>query len=183
MKKNSDKKILFISGSPRSGNTEYVISRLLDLVKGDNEAIFLREKNIKRCKGCLACHSQPICPIKDDDVHQIMNQVINADILVVGSPNYFENVSGLMKDFIDRLHPLYKNKVIKGKKAVLFMVGGGKALGNSEVAKSSMHGFIKHYELELVQTFGFQALGLNDLKKDSSNEEIMVKMAQIINEL
>lgn len=176
------KKVLFISGSPRKGNTEYIISRLNDAVKGDKDVILLREKTIERCRGCLACHYKSECLIKDD-VLEIINQILKADIMVIGAPNYFENVAGLTKDFIDRLHPLYKTKIIQGKKVVLFMVGGGKAPGNKEVAERSMHGFIKHYGLNLVNTYGFQALNVGELNNDQANEMKILEMVNVINDL
>jgi multimeric flavodoxin WrbA len=178
----ANKKILLISGSPRKGNTEYIISRLNGVVEGDKTVILLREKTIERCRGCLACHYKPECLIKDD-VMELINQILVADILVIGVPNYFENVAGLMKDFIDRLHPLYKTKIIKDKRVVLFMVGGGKAPGNQEVLERSMQGFIKHYGVKLVAAFGFQALNPGDLGAYPENEIKILEMVKVINEL
>lgn len=39
------KKILFISGSPRKGNTEFVLNKIYKAVKGKKELILLRNKN------------------------------------------------------------------------------------------------------------------------------------------
>ncbi|NTU99075.1 flavodoxin family protein [Candidatus Falkowbacteria bacterium] len=183
MKKTVGKNVLFISGSPRKGNTEHVISRLYESVVGNKEILLLRSKNVKRCIGCLACHHQPVCTIKDDDVPEIMESVLAADVLVIGTPNYFENVSGLTKDFIDRLHPFYKPKTIQGKKLIIFMVGGGKSHGSLEMLKSSMQGFVKHYGLELVGAFAFQGLNPKDVECDPQNEQTVSDMVEMINGL
>lgn len=46
------------------------------------------------------------CVIKDD-VADIMNSVINADVVVWATPIYYYEMSGQMKTLIDRLNPMY----------------------------------------------------------------------------
>ena len=60
------KKIVLISGSPRKGNTDYILSNLYNLISCDKEIIYIRKKNIKHCKGCLNCYKNLPCSIKDD---------------------------------------------------------------------------------------------------------------------
>ena len=52
-------KILLISGSQRKGNTDFALSTILNKIEGEKELIFLRDKNIKHCLGCLSCHDRP----------------------------------------------------------------------------------------------------------------------------
>lgn len=167
-----DKKILFISGSPREGNTNYVLRQIYELIDNDHkELIFLNDLNISFCKGCLTCHNRPECIIKDD-MDKLYKKMINSDIFVIGSPNYFDNVSGIMKNFIDRCHPFYKEGVIKGKKIILIFVGGGKIKGTKKYLNSSFYGFVKYLKLELIGSHSFQALELNDIKKIDISSEI-----------
>ena len=79
-----------ISGSPRQGNTDFVLSTIFNEIKDKKELVFLREQNIKHCIGCLSCHIKPECVI-NDDMTKIRNKMLNADILVIGTPNYFDN--------------------------------------------------------------------------------------------
>ncbi len=48
---------------------------------------------------------------------------MDADIIVLGSPTYFDNVTALMKIFIDRCLPLYLSEELKGKRVDLVSVG------------------------------------------------------------
>lgn len=70
------------------------------------ELILLREKNVQQCTGCDACYGtgKP-CHI-NDDFAQIAEKLLKADLIVLATPNYFENVSGMMKTFIDRTDAL-----------------------------------------------------------------------------
>lgn len=172
-------KSIFISGSPRKGNTDYILQKVFDSIKGDKELIFLREKNIKHCIGCLSCHNNPKCVIKDD-MDDIRSKMLNSDFIVIGTPNYFDNVTGLLKDFIDRTHPLYTPTLLKGKKLILIMVGGGEVEGSAQYLRECTDGFVKYQELDLIGSYCFQGLNPNDVEKDSDSES---KIQEIIEEI
>jgi multimeric flavodoxin WrbA len=109
-------KIVGVSGSPRKGNTEWMLNRFLE-VMGQNgaeiELILLRQKDIRRCTGCLICENRKgVCQIKDD-MQSIYSGLLGADAIVLGSPAYFEMVSGLLKNFMDRTCPIWTQ--MKGK--------------------------------------------------------------------
>ena len=83
----------------------------------NSDIVLLKNRNIEYCKGCLACHHINRCVIKDD-INPIIDKLIESELIVFGVPNYFDNVSGLFKNFMDRLHPLYKSKQLKDKKVI-----------------------------------------------------------------
>lgn len=175
-------KILFISGSPRHGNTDYVLSKIYESVSFDSkELIFLGSKKIAHCRGCLVCHNQARCIIKDD-INPLLDKMANADIFVLGAPNYFENVNGLMKNFIDRCHPLYGKSIINGKKIFLIFVGGGETKGTKKYLDLSFFGFIKHLKLDRQGSYSFRALNANDLSRQDISREIL-KITKKINSL
>lgn len=163
-------KTLLISGSPRKGNTDFVLTQIFNEIKTDKELILLRDKNIKHCLGCLSCHKKPKCVIKDD-MTDILNKMLEADVIIIGTPNYFDNVSGLLKDFIDRTHPLYSTTLLKGKKLILVMVGGGEVEGSLKYLTECTCGFVTYQEMELIGEYCFQGLNLNDLEKDRKTIE------------
>ncbi|MEG6522465.1 flavodoxin family protein [Desulfotomaculum sp. 1211_IL3151] len=103
-------KIVVINGSPkgRKGNTNVIVSSLL---KGAEEAgaqttnLFLTEKNIHPCTGCTTCWFAPKpgqCVIKDD-MFEIIAQLGDANVIILATPVYCENMTSLLKMFIDRL--------------------------------------------------------------------------------
>ena len=118
--------VLAINGSHRKGNTEAMLKKILDGAASKSariELVNLREKNVENCKACMGCENRGICRIQDDFPH-IFEKMVHADTVVFGSPNYFNNVSALMKNFIDRMNAHWQDPRLKGKKAVLVMPGG-----------------------------------------------------------
>lgn len=102
-------KIVAINGSPKgkASNTNIMVSAFL---KGAQAAgaetvnIFLSEKDINHCRGCFSCwlSSPGQCVIKDD-MAQILSLCEGADIFVLATPLYFDNISSMLKVFMDRM--------------------------------------------------------------------------------
>lgn len=63
----------------------------------------------------------PKCVIKDD-MKEIVEKMLSSELIIFGVPNYFDNVTGLFKNFIDRLHPLYKSHLLEHKKVIFLYV-------------------------------------------------------------
>ncbi len=105
-------KITIFNGSPRAerGNTHFMVT---EFAKGAQEAgaevenIFLAGKEIKPCNACYACWMEtPGECTTQDDMEGLFQKVISSDVLGFATPLYVDNVSGLMKNFMDRLIPL-----------------------------------------------------------------------------
>ena len=100
-------KILCIVGSPRkNGNTDTILESVLDGARAygaEVEKIYLSDLRFKGCIGCEGCAKTTKC-ILNDDMQRVYEKLDQSDGLVLGSPTYFYNVSGLMKLFIDRLY-------------------------------------------------------------------------------
>ena len=103
------KKVLIVASSPRrNGNS----NRLAEVfAKGAAQAghqvetVYLCEKNIGFCRGCLTCQQTMHCVIHDDaDI--IAQQMGAADVLVFATPIYYYGMSGQMKTTLDRANPL-----------------------------------------------------------------------------
>jgi multimeric flavodoxin WrbA len=102
-------KITVINGSPKGvhSNTNVMVNAIL---KGAQEAgadtlnIFLAENEIEHCKGCHVCWTRgPGQCVISDDMLKVLSLVGGSDIIIFASPVYFENISGLLKTFMDRM--------------------------------------------------------------------------------
>lgn len=99
------KQVLVISSSPRkAGNSDLLCD---EFVKGAESAghvvekVFLRDKKINYCTGCGACYDTKVCSQRDD-MGEMLDKMIAADVIVLASPIYFYTMCGQLKTFIDR---------------------------------------------------------------------------------
>lgn len=171
-------KVLLICGSPRVGNTEYILDQIYNKLDCEKDFVLLRKQKIEHCKGCLSCLKEYECYIRDD-MKDIINKMKGADTLVIGIPNYFDNVPGLFKIFADRCNPLYESKALKNKKVFFIFVGGGKTEGTKEKMLNAVHGFIKYLKLNFIGERSFRALNAADVKKEIT-DEILNSLLEVI---
>ena len=140
--------VLGICGSPRTkGNTERIlqlsIQKLYKLNKDEiiYDEVLIYKSNLKWCKGCKVCFndSEKRCP-NQDDLFIIRKKMQEADIIIIGSYVYVEDISGGLKNWIDRMafscHPPFLN----GKVVYLYTVSGAGA--SKHAIKSIKHAII-----------------------------------------
>ena len=117
-------KVIGINGSPRKGgNTETIIRKTFEPLEAagiETERIRSGGKAIRGCTACGKCAEMKngTCVITKDPVNEIIQKMIEADGMILGSPTYFADVSAEMKALIDRAGfvsytngGLYKHKV------------------------------------------------------------------------
>lgn len=104
------KNVLIISTSFRKGgNSESLAEKFARGAQESGnkvEKVYLRDKNIGFCKGCLACVNTNRCVIKDDAA-EIVEKMLAADVIVFSTPIYYYEMSGQMKTLLDRGNPMY----------------------------------------------------------------------------
>jgi putative sterol carrier protein/NAD(P)H-dependent FMN reductase len=100
------RKVIAINGSPHEGvsNVSQMIGMLGKTFREEGfeiEEIFLNRHRIEYCTGCAVCLEKGSCWIKDD-YKKVMQKVLDADAVILGSPVYFYHVTAQMKTFLDR---------------------------------------------------------------------------------
>ena len=139
-----NKKVLIISSSPRKGGNSETLSAFF--AKGAQEVghsveiIYLREKSIGFCKGCLACLNLGHCVIQDDAV-EIAAKMHDADVLVFATPVYYYCVSGQLKTMLDRANPLFDTDYAFTK-AYLLATAAENEPGTFEGTEKAVQGWV-----------------------------------------
>lgn len=134
-------KIIGVCGSPRRGNSERMLNQVMQEAArrgAEAESLLLRKMNVQMCQGCLACEQggdqRPgVCKIKDD-MNDVYPKLLASDAIVLATPTYFEMVSGLLKNFLDRTCPIWPS--LEGKKIAGLAVaeeGIGQTIQNLKV--------------------------------------------------
>jgi multimeric flavodoxin WrbA len=105
--------IVAIYGSPRRrGNTatllKHAVQGAVDAGAQVNE-IILRDLKISPCLEIYACKKEGRCAIKDD-FHNVVDQILSANGLLLASPIFFYTVSAHTKILMDRCQSLWVKK-------------------------------------------------------------------------
>lgn len=105
------KQILLISSSPRrGGNSDLLCDEFLRGARDAGhsaEKIFLADRTIHYCTGCGACANATRPCVQKDDVADILEKMVAADVLVLATPVYFYTMCAQLKTLIDRSCPRY----------------------------------------------------------------------------
>lgn len=105
-----EKKILAIIGSEKTigasktGNLAGLLIEKITNIHPETSAeiIILGEQNLQFCKGCMKCNKSGQCCI-NDDMPMILSRMHDADLVILGSPVHISHVSGMYKNFLDRM--------------------------------------------------------------------------------
>ncbi|MBQ6161443.1 MAG: flavodoxin family protein [Prevotella sp.] len=105
-------KIIIIDGGPRKTfNTASMLKKFAEGVSSVTDAIEVKTIRLygldyKGCMSCMACKvkgkASNVCKFKDA-LTPVLNEIAEADGLVLGSPNYFGEISAQMRAFLERL--------------------------------------------------------------------------------
>lgn len=136
------KNILILSGSYRKGGNSDTLAD--EFAKGAVEAghkvekININDKHIEFCRGCGVCNNTHRCVLKDDMV-EILEKMVKADVIVMATPVYFYTMNGQMKTLIDRSVPRYEE--ISGKEFYYIVAAADDSRANMQKTIESFRGF------------------------------------------
>lgn len=181
--------IVGISGSPRKkGNTGLMVQKALEgarRVKGvHTELLDLSTMDIQNCLGCEACRRKgSLCVTIKDDMEKIYPKLISCSALIIGSPVYFGDVTGLVKAFMDRTTCLGGTPSKELQYSMKWKVGGAIAVGGTrhggqEFTLKTIHNFFLIHGMVVVSgipSLGYWgaagwALGKGDVLEDRVRE-------------
>ena len=135
-------KIIAIIGSYRKGgNTSRIVKMVAEKMQSaatqlsvplEFEAIYLGHTNLRFCRGCRVCfdRGEDKCPLKDD-LLALKARVQTADGVIFATPVYVDDVSGSMKNWIDRMAHVCHRPEFMGKCAYLLATTGGSPTGHT----------------------------------------------------
>ena len=113
-------KVLLISSSPHKekSSTFLLASEVLRGIEEEGavcETVHLDECTIFFCKHCESCHKYILkCSLKDG-VQMILQKMLDADGIILASPNYINQVTASMKALFDRSAHFIHCKRLLGK--------------------------------------------------------------------
>lgn len=98
-------KVLGINGSARKdSHTTRLMKYIFEELNKEGietKLITLCDKKINPCHACWACQGRKNC-VYQDNFHDVFNQMMEADGMILGSPVYMANISSSMQALLER---------------------------------------------------------------------------------
>jgi multimeric flavodoxin WrbA len=157
-----DQKIVAINGSPReNGSTGFLINKIIEGIGCKNVKRYcLGTTHISYCLGCKECHATGSCA-QADDMDAIIADIIDATLIIIGSPSYWGGVTGQLKVFFDRSTPYSetnpneaKTRIPEGKKGISIAVRAGSSKKENESILDSIEHYFGHLGIDSIGRFG-----------------------------
>lgn len=169
------KKIVVLSGSPRKGgNSELLCDQFIRGAKETEnqvEKIVICDKRINYCTACDACQGNGGRCVQKDDMAEILDKMISADVLVMATPVYFYTMNAQMKTLIDRTYARYT--AVSNKEMYFIMTA---AVGNKDLLERTLESFRGFTAClsganEKGVIYGTGAWSKGDIKKSSAMDQ------------
>ena len=129
--------IVFINGSPnKNGNTAGLAKELL---KGrDYETLNLTDYRI-------GSYGQDF---RDDQLGEVIGKIKEAEVIVIGSPLYWHNICGSVRNMLDRFYGLVEEGALSGKSLYFLFQGAAPEKWMMEAGEYTMKRFAGLYGME-----------------------------------
>jgi multimeric flavodoxin WrbA len=193
--------IIGISGSATpDGSTDIIVKEILRGATDNKKHKAFYRLNEMRILPCQACGKSPepeFC-FFHDDAYQLLNRIAESDIIVLGSPIYFDSVTAQTKllidrsncfrpaDFTDKTRQKFVEPKLKGKSGGIVLVAGD--YGKFDTALRTMRAFFIWAGIDIKFELTYQTKSF-EIGEAAADKLILSKafqtgksLAEIINE-
>ena len=161
------KKVVVISSSPRKGENSDTLCD--EFVRGaldaghDAKKYFLEEIEFSSCKACYKCKTPEMKCFQDDGIAEILDDMMQADVIVYATPVYYYEMCGTLKMFFDRCYPIFRHLE---NKDIYIILAAGSYSGDALTGIRSFISFSKNpTEKAVFEVFGNVKSQKDELKK------------------
>ncbi len=130
-------KILFINGSPnKNGNTAALAKEMLN--GKEYETLNLVDYKI-------GSYGQKL---EGDQLGEVIGAMKGADVIVIGSPLYWHNICGSVRNVLDRFYGLVETGELHGRKCYFLFQGASPEKWMMEAGEYTMNRFANLYGMQ-----------------------------------
>ncbi|PKN35100.1 MAG: flavodoxin family protein [Deltaproteobacteria bacterium HGW-Deltaproteobacteria-19] len=179
-------KVVALNGSARKdGNTAILLNLVLDELKAEGIETELIQMAGRAPRGCLACYKcfknkDRRCSVDKDMLNGVIEKMLAADGILLGSPTYFSDVSAGMRAFIERCGFVGRANDYMFKRKVGASVVAVRRAG-AVPAFNSMNLFL-HYMQMIMPGSSYWSLGIGrdpgDVLTDKEGVQTMKDLGQ-----
>lgn len=151
------KKTLILNGSPRKkGDTMIMINALKEELGGEVRVLDAYYADIRPCIDCRWCFENKGCAIKDE-MQKIFDYIQECDHIILASPVYFEEITGMLLAVLSRLQTYFSARYIRKEDPVPKKKTGGillaaGSIGPREKAESTSKMLLNQLNCQVLDT-------------------------------
>ena len=176
-------KILGINGSPKGeqSQTRRLVMAVLEGARkagADITFVDICGLDIKYCTACGTCYARGEC-VHDDDFPALLEKMLDADGIVLGSPNYINSVTAQLKTVFDRMADSIHCQYFTGKYGCAVSTAGGSM---AEEVADYMNGALLSLGATTVGKVGVNIMGNPEaiVPAEKKAKELGRKLAEAI---
>jgi multimeric flavodoxin WrbA len=187
-------KITCLLGSPRlNGNCAALLKRFRDTAQAFGAEIdyyALRNLHYRGCLGCLECKTKSDKCVAPDDLTPVLENVREAEALVMATPVYLREMTSLLRAFIERTYSFFlpdfhtnprPSRLKPGKKLAFIQVQGqadDKLFGDIFPRIEPLFKRYGYSEMHVARICGVRTLGEAEAREDALR--LMEHMAEMV---
>ena len=174
--------VLLINGSPRrDGHTATALSILDDFFQKkevETKWFQLDNKTLRGCIGCNGCKGKNRCAFGDDQCNELIEDLLLADGVIIGSPVYFAAPNGALCSLLDRAFyaTCTRSQLFKGKPAAALVTC---AWAGGTAALDRLHRYFVPSQMPVITSGDYTVFQGNSLKdKESRAIEVLTGLGE-----
>jgi multimeric flavodoxin WrbA len=174
-------KVVALNGSARkNGNTAILLNTVLEELQREGmetELIQMGGIALPGCRACYKCfkNKNKHCSVETDMLNEVIDKMLAAEGILLGSPTYFSDVTANMRAFIERCGFVARANDYMFKRKVGAAVVAVRRAG-AIPAFSGMNLFLHYMQMIMPgSTYWSMALGrdIGDVRKDEEGMQTM----------
>lgn len=179
-------KTLIFNGSPRpKGETKKMIDQLRERMGGEIKIVNAYTADIRPCIDCRFCLTHDGCAVKDE-MQTVYDDIQEADCIVIASPIYYEELTGMLLAVMSRLQTYFGARYVrheepiqKKKKGAILLAAG--SIGPREKAESTAKMLLDQLRCEHAGTVYMGRTDKKSLEEQPEVVEQIRELAEILN--
>lgn len=180
-------KVLLVNGSPRlNGNTRLALETIGNGVRNNRpnwavEMIDIAEHKISGCIACGSCKKNGGSCVLDDETNDLVEQLAETDLVILGTPVYWWGVSAQLKLFIDKWFSRGKELGSMHKKLGLVAVGAAPVTDREYgLIEEQMKCICEYMGWDFVFSEAISASGAGDVSAQTDTMERLGRLYKML---
>jgi len=177
-------KVLAINGSPRQeGNTAGMLRTVLDVCETAGAEVEFYQaggRQVYGCKACGSCGTNIGKCVTDDWINELYVKMANADVILMGSPTYFSDLTPELKAVIDRAGYMSRRDNMRFSRKIGAGVCAVRRAGSIHVLDSINH-FFQISDM-IIPGSGYWNMSIGKMPGDYAKDEEGIATMQRLGE-